>query len=253
MGWALGVPVGGNQKIILLGLANHAHPDGSEAYPTLDRLAAYARCDRSTARRNVRKLIADGWVVEDGAGPKGQAKYRLQIGGLQNATPESPAGVAKRPEGGGTAVLPEPSIEPSSSSESVDSESGRLLDDEDDRRAQALLGWYVGELGRRRGEAPRPSKGWLAAARRIVKGREGSEIRALVVWALDKNAYFFGRASTLPKLAQHYADIRGSWLADQNAQQRSAAIRRERQQIEQGPGPAASRIRYDQERIVVER
>lgn len=33
--WALGVPVGGNEKVMLLGLANHAHPDGSNAYPAL--------------------------------------------------------------------------------------------------------------------------------------------------------------------------------------------------------------------------
>lgn len=118
LNWALAVPLGGNAKVILIGLANHAHPDGTESYPALDRLASYAHCDRSTARRNVRKLVADGWAIEDGLGPKGQTKYRLPLdrepdrrGGKtppsQNATggTGAPEGVAPMP--------PEPSLEPS--------------------------------------------------------------------------------------------------------------------------------------------
>ncbi len=77
--WALTVPVGGNQKVILLGLANHAHPDGTESYPALDTLAGYAHCDRSTARRNVRKLLDGGWISEDGEGPRGTIKYSLSM------------------------------------------------------------------------------------------------------------------------------------------------------------------------------
>lgn len=77
--WALNVPVGGNMKVMLLGLANHAHPDGTEAYPALDTLATYGYCDRSTARRNVRKLVEDGWIVVAGEGPAKQVKYTLRL------------------------------------------------------------------------------------------------------------------------------------------------------------------------------
>lgn len=111
--WALRVPIGGNQKVVLLGLANHAHPDGGEAYPTLDTLASYAACDRSTARRNVRKLAADGWISEDGVGPRGQTKWRLAMGGS-----ETPPGASGPLEDGTSAprgvarVPPEPSSEP---------------------------------------------------------------------------------------------------------------------------------------------
>jgi hypothetical protein len=120
--WALTVPIGGNAKVILLGLANHAHPDGTESYPALDTLAKYAHCDRSTARRNVRKLLAEGWIVEDGHGPRGQVKYRLPVAerGGGNLTPrQSGREVAPGARGGGTSarggvapVPPEPSIEP---------------------------------------------------------------------------------------------------------------------------------------------
>jgi len=120
--WALTVPVGGNQKVILLGLANHAHPDGTEAYPALDTLATYAHCDRSTARRNVRKLVVEGWAIEDGTGPKGQTKYRLPLTreagsktpprGETGGVAPAPAGGGKTPREGVAPMPPEPSIEP---------------------------------------------------------------------------------------------------------------------------------------------
>jgi hypothetical protein len=119
MAWALSVPIPGNQKLVLIGCANHAHADGTESYPSLDTLATYACCDRSTARRNVRKLIEDGWLVEDGLGPKGQTKYRLNMG-VQDATGGKLPRVANAANGGGkngaegvAAVPPEPSLEPS--------------------------------------------------------------------------------------------------------------------------------------------
>lgn len=96
-------------KVVLLGLANHAHPDGRESYPVLETLARYAHCDRSTAKRNVRKLSDAGWIKNDGYGPKGQAKYRLAMGrpfdkGGQNA----PGGTGD--DRGGALAPPEPSL-----------------------------------------------------------------------------------------------------------------------------------------------
>lgn len=120
MSWALGVPVGGNAKVVLLGLANHAHADGSNAYPALDKLAEYAACDRSTARRNVRKLEELGWICRDGEGPRGQHSWQLAMGaepfstGGGNLPPGGSTGVAK----GVALAPPEPSIEPTASSSS---------------------------------------------------------------------------------------------------------------------------------------
>jgi hypothetical protein len=142
--WALGVPIGGNAKVILLGLANHAHPDGSDAYPALDTLAVYAHCDRSTARRNVRKLVEAGWIKEVGHGPKGQIAYQLAM----SSEPFSVGGgetppMASAPPGGGSSasrgvapVPPEPSLEPTtepstagSARASTDGTVHRLPDD----------------------------------------------------------------------------------------------------------------------------
>jgi hypothetical protein len=105
--WALRQPVGGSPKVVLLGIANHAHPDGGEAYPSLDTLATYAHCNRSTARRNIRKLEEDGWIIRDGVGPRGELKWRLPLGS-QNATGGKMPRVASGTERGTTQVPPEP-------------------------------------------------------------------------------------------------------------------------------------------------
>jgi len=121
----LAAPLGGNPKVILLGLANHAHPDGTNSYPAIDRLATYCHCDRRTAQRNIRKLEADGFIARDGFGPKGQTNWRLcfekwESEGRQNAAPRQNATAASEHRGGGIPGLegaapmpPEPSIEPS--------------------------------------------------------------------------------------------------------------------------------------------
>jgi hypothetical protein len=124
--WALTVPVGGNLKVVLLGLANHAHFDGTEARPSVERLAIYAHCDRRTVQRCLRQLEADGWITTAEAGGRGGKEgrrvtvYTLAMAGRQNAAGDTGAAV----EGGtgdasGAALvspqpsLGEPSIEPS--------------------------------------------------------------------------------------------------------------------------------------------
>lgn len=112
--WALRVPVGGNTKVVLVGLADHANPDGTEAYPSLDTLAMYAHCHRNTVRRNLRELIDAGWVMEDGYGPRGQVKYRLAMGDTKSVPGMAPAFRGDTP-GVPKGVLPgvsEPPIEP---------------------------------------------------------------------------------------------------------------------------------------------
>lgn len=118
MGWALSVPIGGSAKLVLIGLANHAHPDGTEARPGVDRLATYACCDRRTVQRHLRALEADGWisVVEEGGirdGKKRATVYEVAVGRQFAAPTESTrkgdTGVLDR----AAQVPPQPSVEPS--------------------------------------------------------------------------------------------------------------------------------------------
>lgn len=123
--WALKVPLGGNAKVVLIGLANHARADGfDEARPAVATLAKYASCDHRTVQRHIRKLEADGWIEQtgwhavNGRGDRRVAVWRL-LAGRQNAVP-SDDGVTVATDRGDSAVAdgvtpapPEPSLEPS--------------------------------------------------------------------------------------------------------------------------------------------
>lgn len=110
IGWALYVPVGGNQKVVLIGLANHADPAGLRAYPSYATLAQYACCDRSTAKRNVMRLEDDEWISRMGVGRAGTIVWRLHLDrGMQNAPGHSAPRGTGDPQGGAPAP-PEPSL-----------------------------------------------------------------------------------------------------------------------------------------------
>jgi hypothetical protein len=118
-------PTSGNAKVILLGLANHAHPDGSSAYPSVATLARYARVDHRTVQRQLRALERDGHVERTGVGPAGQTCWRVVLpcpkGGRQSATPPADCqggavvtlGAAPVPPPPVAPVPPEPSVKPS--------------------------------------------------------------------------------------------------------------------------------------------
>lgn len=61
---ALNAKVGNSiKKAVLIGLANHAHPDGTKCFPSVRRLAAYAECGESTVRAKLRELRSES-VIE---------------------------------------------------------------------------------------------------------------------------------------------------------------------------------------------
>jgi hypothetical protein len=170
-------PTAGNAKVVLLGIANHAHPDGSHAYPSVETLARYARVSRRTVQRVLRALERDGQIVREGVGPHGQIAWRVVFPQPRLQLDDEPQrgrqldareavdvtgvkltrGVTAGAEGV-TPVSPEPSLEPSSSLESARASSDRTVT-HDRRRATAeqitagerLLGVFNEVTGRRLG------------------------------------------------------------------------------------------------------
>jgi hypothetical protein len=114
--WALRVPIGGNAKVILLGLANHASAEMEEARPSVDTLAIYAHCDRRTVQRNLRQLEEAGWIVRTGWHALHDRPDRAvavwALAGRQNVTPLPERGGTST-HNGATPAPPEPSLEPS--------------------------------------------------------------------------------------------------------------------------------------------
>lgn len=52
------------RKLVLAGLANHAHKDGRHAFPSKATLADYAECSPKTVGRHLKVLLDDGWIRE---------------------------------------------------------------------------------------------------------------------------------------------------------------------------------------------
>lgn len=77
-----------SDRLHLLGLADHASPDGANIRPGIDRLAAFADGSTKTSRRSIARLEAGGWIWVHRR-PGKTSHYVLLIGGL---TPLDPAG-----------------------------------------------------------------------------------------------------------------------------------------------------------------
>src|SRR5215831_7358450 len=65
--------------LVLLVLADHAHDDGSSAFPSVDSIARKARLTRRGAQLALRRLEAQGAIVAEGRGPKGTTAYRIVL------------------------------------------------------------------------------------------------------------------------------------------------------------------------------
>lgn len=69
-------------KFVAVKMAEHANPEGKSIYPSIQRVAAECGLSRSTVRRAIRELIADGILelVEPGGAGSGSVNiYRLCI------------------------------------------------------------------------------------------------------------------------------------------------------------------------------
>ena len=79
------------QRLVLLALASFTDSAGANAYPSLATLASMACCNRSTAHRAIKSLIARQLIQATGKGRKGTIRYRVNVPmqrqGSHRATP----------------------------------------------------------------------------------------------------------------------------------------------------------------------
>jgi hypothetical protein len=68
----------GNDRLVLLAIADRANDDGDDCWPSIPTLARKARCSERTVQRSIKSLAALGELaVEEGAGPHGVNRYRV--------------------------------------------------------------------------------------------------------------------------------------------------------------------------------
>lgn len=137
MSWVIAhSPHKGADLLCLLMVANHAHADGSGAFPSVPTLAAECRMSARQIVRILRRLETSGaLLLARGAGPRGSHLMTvvMDVGApVVSATPDILSGdktsgdiltADKSARGGDIAMSPEPSLEPSLSPSSTRKEA----------------------------------------------------------------------------------------------------------------------------------
>ena len=122
--WALSrTDVKGTDKLVLIGLANHADPHGQNCWPAVSTLAKYASVTKRNVQRSLARLEASGHIsVEHNRGgtsdtPSDRRPNRYTLNLSTGVAPVTPRGVARPPQRGGACdthgvadAPPEPSL-----------------------------------------------------------------------------------------------------------------------------------------------
>lgn len=84
-------PVKGNERLLLLAIADCAADDGTNAYPSKQKLAEKTLMDQSTVRRLVRRLENNGFLVVDRSDQRGRANVYAVVMRPSDQAVEHPA------------------------------------------------------------------------------------------------------------------------------------------------------------------
>lgn len=154
--WALNsTECSGNDRVVLLVLANHAWPDGSHAFPAQANIARQACVSERCVRDCLRRLEADGYAIPDGKVGR-TIRYRLPLGDepATVAGSEKPADRREKPadsrQDSGNGLPPnrkEPTTEPSDTRGAREVVIEQATDNPDGRAALRALGDVAGERG----------------------------------------------------------------------------------------------------------
>ena len=68
-----------SEKFVLLGIANHARPDGSGAFPSLKTLSGYTLLSESTVQRSIKSLEKKGLLSKDSGGGRRSNTYTVHL------------------------------------------------------------------------------------------------------------------------------------------------------------------------------
>lgn len=216
MSWVLNnAPVRGTDKIILLGLANHADADGNNAYPSVARLARYANVSERAVQQSLRNLEEVGLIwrhYNEGGSAQQRAdrrpnKYTIRMYEVKQSSPRGDDGVkysAQRGEvqstNGVKPTSPETSLEPS-----IEPSLKNVLSQEAERLAN-LLADKIAENGYKR---PTVTQEWVRCMDRTIRidGREPEQLEKAIEWVTSHDFWSMNVRSP-QKLREHYDRLR---------------------------------------------
>lgn len=212
-----------NDRVVLLVLADHAHDDGTGAYPSQATIARKARISVRTVRDCLRRLEASGEIVRDGrrhGRTKQLIEYRIVIrrqdlppserrqpDARKAADPRSKGGslTSERRQPSADEPLEEPSGEPSvqpSGSVGFAADAARLAD---------LLEAKVNEIAETPGRK-RVGKRWLEAIERLMRidGRTAEQIQFVITWlggSTEGGQFWGANVQSGPKLRAKFDQL----------------------------------------------
>jgi hypothetical protein len=216
MSWVLNnSQVRGTEKLILIGLANHADADGHNAYPSVARLARYANVSERAVQQSLRNLEEGGHIYRhfnEGGSAQQRAdrrpnKYTVRMRGVQSSSPRTDDGVqssAQRGEvqrtNGVQPTSPETSLEPS-----IEPSLKNVLSPDAQRLAN-LLADKIAENGYKR---PTVTQEWVRCMDRTIRidGREPEQLEKAIEWVTGHDFWSMNVRSP-QKLREHYDRLR---------------------------------------------
>lgn len=212
MSWVLNnSPVRGTEKIILLGLANHADADGNNAYPSVARLARYANVSERAVQQALRILEEGGHIYRhfnEGGSAQQRAdrrpnKYTVLMYGVKQTSPRGGNGVksgASRGEeqrtDGVKPTSPETSLEPSIEPSTI------YVPTQESERLSNLL---ADSVHRRTGRRPTVTKAWITTMERMLRidHRSPQDVEGCIGW-VENHDFWATNILSPDKLRKHF-------------------------------------------------
>lgn len=197
----------GGIRLVLLALADHAHRDGTRAWPSVQTLADEANVSPRTAQRALRWGVEHGEIDHTGTGRNGVLVYSFPAlaGGDKCDTPLRVTNATSRGDTGVTRTIKEP--EEPSSSRSTTTTSTDL-----EAETENLLWLYETTIKDETGQAPARRPRDTDKARELAAAGVGEHFAEVIGWALA-DAYsrprlltgFAAAAKCFEALAAKYA------------------------------------------------
>jgi helix-turn-helix protein len=218
----------GNDRLVLLAIADAADEDGTNAWPAVGTLATKTRLSERTIQRCVKALAEMGElrVERNQGGRPGQRSDRRPnlytvlmaqdvggtdchpaAGGVPDGVTDEPDGVtddAPRGDTGDTQPVLDPPTDPPEGKNS--SSDKPLANQETAERLCALLADLIEQNGSKR---PKVTKAWLLAADRMIRidGRSPVQIETVLRWS-QQDGFWSSNILSMDKLREQYDRLR---------------------------------------------
>lgn len=89
-------PTTANDRLVLIAIADEADDDGTNAYPSVDRIAMKARLNKRTTMRCLERLEAAGELIVHRPEKRGRGHYNTYVVVMEKGDNLSPIGTARK-------------------------------------------------------------------------------------------------------------------------------------------------------------